>query len=281
MPLAPHGLFFILRFEYSPIMIGIGKSVAWFFSNARDAIARRLVKWRITPNMLTIGGCVMTLAAGACLAMGVRTGERFFYAFAVLLLYWCAACDMLDGAVARIGNKGTKFGAFLDSTTDRVSDFALWGGLAMGFAAQPTPNLTFILLCLVAMLNGFMISYTKARAEDLIDKCPVGYWQRGERFAAVLFGAIAANPGALVVQQAVSPIFTWLRRVHYTKAVMEGRNPPVDPRDSQAKWYHKIQPWYWPRMTFPYDIITIANILWLFFAPVHPARWDLLRHWFG
>ena len=114
----------------------IGKSIAWFFCNSRDLIARGLIRLGVTPNMITLTGCVLTMLTGFCLAMGVASGERFFYAFAVLLLYWCAACDMLDGAVARLGGKGTEFGRFLDSTTDRVSDFSLWAGLAMGFAAS-------------------------------------------------------------------------------------------------------------------------------------------------
>ncbi|MCD4823559.1 MAG: CDP-alcohol phosphatidyltransferase family protein [Phycisphaerae bacterium] len=258
-------------------MIGIGRSVGWFFSRSRDGIARVLVRCRVTPNMLTIFGVVLTVLTGVCMALGVSTGKGVFFGFAVYLLYCCAACDMLDGAVARIGGKGSKFGALLDSTTDRVSDFALWAGLAMGFAMLPKPNLTFVLLCMIAFLNGFMISYIKARAEDLIESCPVGYWQRGERFAAILFGCLGCNPGALVVQQAISPAFTALRRLFYAKAVMEGKNPPTDPR--QGRWYHKIQPWYWPRMSLPYDLITLANIAWLFWGPVDPARWDILGKW--
>jgi CDP-diacylglycerol---glycerol-3-phosphate 3-phosphatidyltransferase len=257
----------------------IGKATAWFFTHARDAFARRMVRVGITPNMLTIAGCVLTCLAGASLAMGIRTGEHFFYAFALLLLYWSAACDMFDGAVARLGNKGSAFGAVLDSTVDRISDFALFGGVAVGFAWQDPANITFSLLAMLAFLHGFLISYTKARAEDIIESCPVGYWQRGERVAAVVFATLAANPGALVVQQGISPMFTWLRRVRYTRAILEGRNPPIDPR--QGRWWDKIQLWKWPRMTVPYDLITLANIAWLLFAPVDPARWDLLRTWLG
>jgi phosphatidylglycerophosphate synthase len=258
----------------------IGKSIAWFFCNSRDLIARGLIRLGVTPNMITLTGCVLTMLTGFCLAMGVASGERFFYAFAVLLLYWCAACDMLDGAVARLGGKGTEFGRFLDSTTDRVSDFSLWAGLAMGFAASTPANLTFVLLSMLAFFHAFLISYAKARAEDLIDSCPVGYWQRGERFAAVLFGSLGANPGAMVLQQATSPMFTWLARARYTKAILEGKTPPVNARDANAKWYHKMQPWLYPRMSVPYDLITLANIAWLLFAPIDPAKWDILRNGF-
>jgi len=253
----------------------IGKSVAWFFSTSRDLIARRLVKLHVTPNMLTLTGCVCTSLTGVMLGMGIATGQKFFYAFAVLLLYWCAACDMLDGAVARIGKKASTFGAFLDSTTDRVSDFVLWAGMACGFICQKTPNITFALLCMMAIFHSMMISYTKSRAETLIGECNVGFWQRGERFAAILFAALAANPGAAVLQQGISPAFTTWRRISYTYAVMAGKTAVKHPRD--GKWYQKIQPWMYPQMTWPYDIAVLGNIAFLLFFRVDPAKMDVVR----
>ena len=253
----------------------IGKAVGTFFATLRDALARGLVSCRVTPNMLTLAGCVLNILTGVCLAWGVKTMHPFFFALAIVLLYWCAACDMLDGAVARIGGKSSKFGAFLDSTTDRISDFALWAGLAFGYAWLGKPNLTFMLLSMIAFLNSFLISYTKARAEDMIESCPVGYWQRGERFAAVIFGIMGMNPGALILQQAISPVFTWLRRANYTRQVLAGKTPPVSARSPQARWYHKIQPWLYPRISLPYDFITILNIIWLIWAPINPARLDI------
>ena len=254
----------------------IGRSVGRFFSVLRDAFARGLVKCKVTPNTLTITGCFLNIATGICLAIGIKTSLPVYYILASFLLYWCAACDMLDGAVARIGGKGSKFGAFLDSTTDRVSDFALWAGIAFGYAWLDKPNLTFMLLAMIAFLNAFMISYTKARAEDLIEKCPVGYWQRGERFAAILIGVMSVNVGALVIQQAISPIFTWLRRANYTRLILAGKTPPVSAKDPNARWYHKIQPWLYPRMSIPYDIITLANIAWLTWMPIDPEKLNFL-----
>ena len=254
----------------------IGKSVGRFFSVMRDALARGLVTCRVTPNALTITGCLLNIATGICLAFGIKTGLPVYYIVASFLLYWCAACDMLDGAVARIGSKSSKFGAFLDSTTDRISDFALWAGIAFGYAWLDAPNRTFMLLSMIAFLNAFLISYTKARAEDLIEKCPVGYWQRGERFAAILIGIMAVNPGALVVQQAISPIFTWLRRANYTRLVLASKTPATSAKDPNARWYHKIQPWLYPRMTIPYDLITLANIAWLIWMPIQPEKLNFL-----
>jgi len=225
--------------------------------------------------MLTLTGCAFTSLTGVMLGMAVASGQNFFYAFAVLMLYWSAACDMLDGAVARIGGKSSTFGAFLDSTTDRVSDFILWAALACGFMCRQTPNITFTLLCMTAIFNSMMISYTKSRAETLIGECNVGFWQRGERFAAILFATLSANPGAAVLQQGISPAFTAWRRISYTYAVMSGGKPVKNPKD--GKWYQKIQLWMYPRMTWPYDIAVLGNIAFLLFFRIDPDKMDVIR----
>jgi hypothetical protein len=126
---------------------------------------------------------------------------------------------------------------------------------------------------MLAFFNAFMISYARARAEDLIESCTVGYWQRGERSAAILIGTFAYNVPAMVVQQALLPMLTVLRRIFYTRSVLAGRTPIVDPR--KGGWLLACRLWRWPRMTIPYDIVTGINIAWLIFAKI-PA-WDVLR----
>ena len=182
------------------------------------------------------------------------------------MLILALACDMLDGAVARIGGKSTVFGGFLDSTLDRFSDFAVFAGIAIGYASLAPANITFVLLAMLSFFNSFMISYTKARAEDIIESCPVGYWQRGERSAAVLIATFANNLPALLIQQAILPMFTVLRRMLYTKAITEGRQVETDPRKG-GLWL-KLLLWYWRRMSLPYDFVTGVNIAWLIFAPI-------------
>jgi hypothetical protein len=134
---------------------------------------------------------------------------------------------------------------------------------------------TFVFLSMLAFFNSFMISYTRARAEDIIERCTVGYWQRGERSAAILIAAFAYNTPALVVQQAFLPMLTVLRRVFYTQSVIDGKTPITDPR--KGGWWLKVRLWRWPRMTWPYDIVTGLNIAWLIFAPIGSP--DVLRHW--
>jgi CDP-diacylglycerol--glycerol-3-phosphate 3-phosphatidyltransferase len=262
----------------------IGKAIGRGFSAARDAVARVLLKLRITPNVLTILGMLLTLAAGVCYALAAGrgfawtlapAGPNAFVLLAGGLLVLSSACDMLDGAVARLGDKGTQFGAFLDSTMDRFSDFAVYAGLAVGYALAEPANVTFVLLSQLAFFNAFMISYTRARAEDLIDACRVGFWQRGERSTAILIGTFACNLPALVIQQALLPLGTALRRIFYTRRVIQGRDAGEDPRRHRA--LEKLQIWRWPRMTPPYDLTCALCISWLILVRIEP--WDLLRRW--
>lgn len=262
---------------------------------ARDFLARGLVRIGVRPNMITLAGCGFTVAAGVFLAAGagdllcgaglwgrwlqqhnpagVGLSAWNLWAFAMLIA--SAACDMLDGAVSRLGDSRTTFGAFLDSTLDRVSDFAIFGGIAVYYASRG--NVTYTLLAMLAVCHAFNISYTRARAEDLIPRCRVGYWQRGERYAAVLISLAAFNVPAMLWQQAISPAFTVWRRVWHTWQVTNGRTPNEDPR--QGTWFDKLRLWRWPRMTWPYDLVTGLNVAWLIFAPI--PQTDVLRNVLG
>ena len=250
----------------------------------RDMVARGLIRLGVLPNTLTLLGMLFTGAAGICYAIGARSSfalsldpsapANAYLLLAGLAMVLASFCDMLDGAVARLGGKSTRFGAFLDSSLDRYSDFAVYAGIAFCYAWARPANVTFVLLSMLAIFNAFMISYTRARAEDIIDKCRVGYWQRGERSAAILFATFAYNTPALVTQQAILPLFTVLRRFFYTRNVIAGKNPITDPRMG-GTWL-KLRVWRWPRMTIPYDIVTALNISWLIFARI-PAI-DLLRN---
>ena len=259
----------------------IGRAIGFGFATARDFVARGLIRVGVTPNALTLVGVVFTLGAGVCYALGAGTdslgwsldvrpggpGASGAYPFlAAWLLIMASACDMLDGAVARIAKKATRFGGFLDSTLDRVSDFAVFAGIVIYYARQSPANLTFVLAGMLAFFNAFMISYTRARAEDIIDSCRVGYWQRGERSAAILIASFSYNMPALLVQQALLAMLTVWRRIRYTWLVIEGRTPIDDIRS--APLHVRIRLWRWPRMTVPYDIVTALNIAWLIFAPV-------------
>jgi len=258
-------------------MIGrtIGRAFAW----ARDGLAGRLIAKGIRPNQITAAGTGLTVLAGVFYALSAEhfglslrpsAPGNLYLLLAGMVLFLSAACDMLDGAVARIAGANTRFGAFLDSTLDRFSDFAVFAGIAIHYARAG--NLTFVLLSMLAFFWGFMISYTRARAENLIPQCKVGYWQRGERFTAVLIGTLAYNLPAMVLQQAALPMLTVLRRVFHTRAVIHGRAVATDVRTQG--WSYRIRVWRWPRASWPYDLATAANIAWLIFARLEPL--DLL-----
>lgn len=250
-----------------------GRAIGTGFCIARDAVAKVLIAAKVTPNKLTLTGTSITLAAGICYAIGAGKGfaasfdihgaDNIYPVLAASLLILSCACDMLDGAVARIGQLKTRFGAFLDSTLDRFSDFAIFAGIAI-YYVWTSSNVTFVLLAMLAFFGGFMISYTRARAEDLIESCSVGYWQRGERMAAVLIATFAHNMPALLLQQGLLPLLTGLRRILYTKAIIDGKTPLDDPR--KGSLWLKIRLWRWPRMTWAYDLVTGLNIAFLIFA---------------
>jgi CDP-diacylglycerol--glycerol-3-phosphate 3-phosphatidyltransferase len=254
----------------------VGRTIGSMIASARDGVARGMLKLGVTPDTLTIVGMVLTAGAAVCYAIGagksfgwnleVRSGANAYLLLGFVLLLLSCGCDMVDGAVARLGNKSTRFGAFLDSTLDRYSDFVVYAGIAAYYAWLTPANITFVLLCMIAFFNAFMISYTRARAEDLIESCRVGYWQRGERSTAILIATAAYNIPGLVVQQAVLPLLTVLRRIFHTRAVLNGKKPITDPRE--GNFWLKIRLWRWNRGSVPYDFVTALNIAWVLFARI-------------
>jgi phosphatidylglycerophosphate synthase len=150
-------------------------------------------------------------------------------------------------------------------------------GIAFYFAVRG--NLTYTLLPFLAVFAGLMISYTRARAEDLIQFCTVGYWQRGERFTAVIIAVFAHNVPALLWQQALAPMFTVWARIRYTWQVASGRQVVPDPRRS-GRASDRLRLWRYPRRTIPYEIVAIAHIAFLIFARI-PADFDPLGRALG
>lgn len=255
---------------------GASLAIGRRFCAARDALALGLIRIGATPNMLTTAGAAATFGAAWFFLIGA--GERWSDPrpqgdwpaplWAAILLFVASACDMLDGAVARIGAKSTPLGAVLDSSLDRVSDMALFAAMAAHFAWKG--NVTYTALAAAALANATLISYLKARAENLIDDCSVGYWLRGERCAALLIAAFSAHLPAVLWQQAILPAFTALRRMVWTyrclSAKQRGTAPPDPAPLPGARRY--LAPWRFPRGSVPYDVVTGANIAYILFAPL-------------
>lgn len=138
-------------------------------------VADWLVARRVRPNTITTIGTACTCAAGAIFATGhIRTGGWF--------LGLTALFDVLDGTVARRTGQSSTFGAFYDSTLDRVADGALLGGLVIFYATHPVHgNDGMVIVALLALIATFLTSYTNARAEGLGFTARVGLLQRPER----------------------------------------------------------------------------------------------------
>lgn len=140
-----------------------------------------LFRARLNPNALTVFGACVSLVA----AVAFQAGE--FVAAGVLVLAG-GAFDLVDGVVARHHGTTTRFGAFLDSTLDRVVDMALLLGISVHFARAGDAGLVF--LSGYAMAASVLVSYAQARAELVVPSFRVGLFERGERIAVLAAGAL-------------------------------------------------------------------------------------------
>lgn len=178
----------------------------------------------VTPNMVTVLGFLITVAAAVLVAQGLLL-------LGGLVLILGAVLDMLDGAVARATGKGSKAGAFLDSTLDRLSDAGIFVGLLWFYShpesmlrategggslpAAPEVHLLGAGLVLACLILSLMVSYVRARAEGLGFTCNVGIAERPERIAVVATGLILNQlVVALIVLVAASAFTVMQRFVH-------------------------------------------------------------------
>lgn len=181
-----------------------------------EPVATLMVRSRVHPNTITIAGTVFMVAGGVLYGTGhIRTGG--------FLLGITALSDVLDGMVARMGNKTSVFGAFLDSTLDRLADGAVLGGLAVFYALDPVHrSVPMVVVCLAGIIGAFLTSYTRAKAEALGLDAKVGMLQRPERVVLLsvpqaLFG-LTLNGWVLTAIITVLTVTAWitvLQRIVY------------------------------------------------------------------
>jgi CDP-diacylglycerol--glycerol-3-phosphate 3-phosphatidyltransferase len=267
------------RLRESGAQSGASLAIGARIGRGRDAVARAAIYVGFTPNRMTVLGFLLTCVAGWCLLKGASHQVPYFYngqgpaswwpAWAALLLFLAGACDMLDGAIARIGNMSSPFGAILDSTLDRFGDMAIFIGCLLHFVLAREVNFTLVVLAVVALCSSVLISYVKARAEKLIDDCSVGYWLRGERCAAILIGCATGHLIAVIWQLAVLNLLTVWRRLDYARRAVtcQQRGLPPPPHGPEPGWLGRFQFWRHPRGSIPYDLVTGANIVWIVAAP--------------
>lgn len=170
-------------------------------------IVRALAFSKIHPNVLTAFGLVINIGAAVLLAFG-----NFFWAGMVII--GAGLFDMVDGRVARETNQVTRFGGFFDSVLDRYSDLALLMGLLVYYASI---NRNFyVVLTAIVMTASVMISYTRARAENTIPTCKVGFMERPERVVLLIIGCLADRMAPVLWVIAVLGNLTVIHRMVYT-----------------------------------------------------------------
>jgi len=153
-----------------------------------------LARTRVTPNALTAAG-VLLCAGAAVLVFFENRDEYVFYWLGAFVFVVGSVLDILDGALARTSGKGTPFGAFLDSTTDRVSEGLMLGAIALVFARHH--EMVAVGLTFAGVAGSFLVSYTRAKAEGLGLKGDVGIGSRAERVAVITAGLVLAPWGVL------------------------------------------------------------------------------------
>jgi CDP-diacylglycerol--glycerol-3-phosphate 3-phosphatidyltransferase len=181
----------------------IGITFGWVI----DKIVRALALSKIHPNALTFIGLLINIWAAWLFSQG-----RMFAAGMVVV--GASVFDMVDGRVARETNQVTKFGGFFDSVLDRYSDLALYMGLLVYYAS--INRFFYIVLTAIAMTGSVMVSYTRARAENSIPKCKVGFLERPERIVLIMIGALFNRLAPVMWVIAVLSNWTVVHRMIYT-----------------------------------------------------------------
>lgn len=163
----------------------LGESIGRGAMRIISAMVRGLASAGVHPNILTTIG--VSINIGCCVLFGFG---HFFWAGIVLIV--ANLFDMLDGNVARLTGNVTKFGSFLDSSLDRLSDMAVFLGIMIFYAGNwPQHSLLNVALAGVGMIASVMVSYTTARSEGLGVKANVGFLQRPERVVLLIIGALS------------------------------------------------------------------------------------------
>ena len=182
-----------------------------------------LARTRVTPNALTVSGVSLCLVAAVLVPFENRD-QRLFYWLGAGVFVLGSILDILDGALARVGGSSTVFGAFLDSTTDRVGEGAMLAAIALVFARNG--NDTAVVFTLVGVAGSFLVPYVRAKAEALGLRGDVGLGSRAERVAMITAGLVLAPWGLLqwaIYLLAATAWLTVLQRVlHVRKQLISG-----------------------------------------------------------
>jgi len=189
----------------------------------REMMRNALIESRLTPNAISLTGLALHFVAAALL------WERHFVAGGIAFIVG-SICDTLDGRYSRMSGKGSPFGAFLDSTLDRVEEAIILTVVARYFAQ--TGDDTAVVACMAAVAGSLLVSYTRARAEALGVECKVGFANRAVRVVILSIGLLfASGPGDLellapaVYVLAALSLITTLQRIWHVRSQLIATDP--------------------------------------------------------
>jgi CDP-diacylglycerol--glycerol-3-phosphate 3-phosphatidyltransferase len=188
----------------------------------RERARNRLIESRLTPNTISLTGLILNVVAA------VLVWQELFVWGGIAFIVG-SVCDTLDGRYSRMSGKGTQFGAFLDSTLDRIEEGIVLTAVAAVFAKDGEDFAAAAVV--VAVLASLMVSYTRARAEALGVECKVGIANRAVRVVILSIGIVFADLGllapAVYVLAALGTITVLQRIFHVRKALKAPPEPAV------------------------------------------------------
>jgi CDP-diacylglycerol---glycerol-3-phosphate 3-phosphatidyltransferase len=199
---------------------GPGRVKQSYTVGARSLASRSVIglaRTRVTPNMLTAAGVTLCLAAAVIVPFESRNHLLYYWLGAAVFVVG-SVLDILDGALARAGGRSTPFGAFLDSTTDRIGEGAMLAAIGLVFANQH--NDIAAVFTIAAVAGSFLVPYVRAKAEALGLRGDVGLGSRAERVVVITAGLVLAPWGALqwaIYLLAATSALTVLQRILYVR----------------------------------------------------------------
>jgi CDP-diacylglycerol---glycerol-3-phosphate 3-phosphatidyltransferase len=197
----------------------------------RESMRERLIESRLTPNSISVTGLALNVAAA------VLVTQRLFFLAGVAFIAG-SLMDTLDGRYSRMSGKGTLFGAFLDSTLDRMEEGVVLTAVAAYFASRGDE--LAVAAVVVAVLGSLMVSYTRARAEALGVECKVGLATRPMRVVVLSVGLVFAKGAGLgdfelleasIYVLAALTVVTVGQRIWHVRQALVGHEPEADPED--------------------------------------------------
>lgn len=184
-----------------------------------NAMVQGLATAGVHPNILTAIGVCINVGCGVLFGVG-----EFFWAGIVLI--FANLFDMLDGNVARLTGNVTRFGGFLDSSLDRLSDMVCFLGILIFYAGNsPQHSILNVFLAGTGLVGSVMVSYTTARSESMGVRANVGFLQRPERIVLLIIGALSTHWGSsnffanrmpqVLWVLAVASVWTFIQRMFF------------------------------------------------------------------